>query len=131
MSHLSLGRRGENAAEEFLRRSGHRIVTANYTGAGGEIDLITIKKGVLYFVEVKTKSGMAYGPPSGELTSEKTARLRRTAREFIKLDGGRGRVPFYMGPFRYTRKYKSWRFCLAEVIIADGAERIAYTGIEN
>ena len=40
---LPLGRRGERAAEKYLKRNGYRIVARNFRAAGAEIDLVAIE----------------------------------------------------------------------------------------
>ncbi len=54
-SQLPLGRRGERAAEKYLRRNGYRIVARNFRAAGAEIDLVAMDGETLVFVEVKTR----------------------------------------------------------------------------
>ena len=39
---LPLGRRGERAAEKYLKRNGYRIVARNFRASGAEIDLVAI-----------------------------------------------------------------------------------------
>ena len=50
---LPLGRRGERAAEKYLRRSGYRIVARNFRAAGAEIDIVAMDGEALVFVEVE------------------------------------------------------------------------------
>ena len=52
---LSLGQRGERAAERYLRRKGYIIVARGQRMRLGEIDLIAVDRGTLVFVEVKTR----------------------------------------------------------------------------
>lgn len=56
-SHVSLGRRGEQAVANHLVRRGYVLRETNYLKKWGEIDLILEKDGVVHFVEVKTVSG--------------------------------------------------------------------------
>ena len=44
----------ENAAAQYLRLKGYKILEQRYKTPGGEIDLVAQKKDVLVFVEVKS-----------------------------------------------------------------------------
>ena len=50
----SLGRRGEQAAVEYLERAGLRILDRNWRCAEGEIDIVAAERQVLVICEVKT-----------------------------------------------------------------------------
>jgi putative endonuclease len=74
-----LGRRGEELAAEYLTATGLRIVERNWRCAQGEIDLVAQDGDETVFVEVKTRSSVAYGHPLEAITVLKLARLRRLA----------------------------------------------------
>jgi len=75
----ALGRRGEAIAAEHLQANGLTIVDRNWRCQQGEIDLIARDGGELVFVEVKTRSSVAFGHPLEAVTAVKLARLRRLA----------------------------------------------------
>ena len=50
-----IGRWGEAAAAEYLRKKGYKIVASGYRTRLGEIDLIAENRKTLAFVEVKTR----------------------------------------------------------------------------
>ncbi|MGB8412713.1 MAG: YraN family protein [Candidatus Binatus sp.] len=79
---VALGRRGERAAERYLRRNGYRIVARNYRAAGAEIDLVAIDGETLVFVEVKTRRSRAAGAPEEAVDERKQTRMRRAAEVF-------------------------------------------------
>jgi putative endonuclease len=79
---LPLGRRGERAAEKYLRRNGYRIVARNFRAAGAEIDLVTMDGDVLVFVEVKTRRGLDAGAPEEAVDERKQKQIRRAAELF-------------------------------------------------
>lgn len=79
---LSLGNRGERAAERRLKREGYRIIARNFRAAGAEIDLIAMDRDTLVFVEVKTRSSGAAGSPEEAVDARKQSRMRRAAEAF-------------------------------------------------
>lgn len=78
-----LGMAGEEAAERFLVARGYRIRARRYRVRTGEIDLVAEEAGTLVFVEVKTRSSIAYGRPAEAVGSRKRARLIRAARHYL------------------------------------------------
>ncbi|MET4638535.1 YraN family protein [Mycetocola sp. 2940] len=74
-----LGRRGEDLAARFLEDAGYRIVARNWRCRQGEIDIIARNTDTLVFVEVKTRSTLAFGHPFEAITTTKLARLRALA----------------------------------------------------
>lgn len=74
-----LGALGEEIAATALAESGYRIVDRNWRCAQGEIDIVAIDGDETVFVEVKTRSSVAFGHPLEAITAQKLARLRRLA----------------------------------------------------
>jgi putative endonuclease len=83
-SQLPLGRRGERAAEKYLRRNGYRIVARNFRAAGAEIDLVAMDGETLVFVEVKTRRSRISGAPEEAVDERKQTRMRRAAEVFAR-----------------------------------------------
>jgi putative endonuclease len=81
---LSLGRRGEQLAEQKLAASGYDIVTHNYRCAAGEIDLVARRAGTLAFVEVRTRRGEKFGTPEESITSRKRQHLIAAAQSYLQ-----------------------------------------------
>jgi putative endonuclease len=79
---LSLGRRGERAAEKYLRRHGYRIVARNFRAAGAEIDVVAMEDETLVFVEVKTRRSRDAGAPEEAVDERKQKQIRRAAEIF-------------------------------------------------
>lgn len=75
----ALGRRGEAIAAQHLTAAGLSVVDRNWRCSQGEIDLVARDGDELVFVEVKTRSSVAYGHPLEAITAAKLARLRRLA----------------------------------------------------
>lgn len=74
-----LGKRGETLAADHLRANGLQVLERNWRCPQGEIDLIAMDGEELVFVEVKTRSSVAFGHPLEAITPVKLARLRRLA----------------------------------------------------
>ncbi len=81
---LSLGVRGETLAWQYLRREGFSLRDKNYRSRLGEIDVVAEKKGRLYFIEVKTRSGLERGSGAESVTREKQRRLARLADAYLQ-----------------------------------------------
>jgi putative endonuclease len=79
---LPLGRRGERAAEKYLRLNGYRIVARNFRATGAEIDLVAMDGDTLVFVEVKTRRSRDAGAPEEAVDERKPTRMRRAAQVF-------------------------------------------------
>jgi putative endonuclease len=81
--HLRIGERGEEAAVALLEAGGCRILARNYRCPHGELDIIALDHGVLAFVEVKTRSSSAFGPPREAVTAAKRRKLARSASHYM------------------------------------------------
>ncbi len=80
----TLGREGEELAVEFCKKKGYRILEKNYRTVFGEIDIIAMDKGVIVFIEVKTRADMAFGYPFEAVTRRKREKIRKVALSFLK-----------------------------------------------
>ena len=86
--HIRLGRRGEEFAERHLASQGYRILERRYRTRAGEIDFIAEDGATLVFVEVKTRSSLAFGRPSEAVGSRKRARIAAAASLYLAFRGG-------------------------------------------
>ncbi len=84
MEKKELGKKGEELALRFLKQNGYRIIQTNYTCKLGEMDIIAQEKDVLVFIEVKTRTSMAFGPPQLAVTATKQHQLSKVASNFLK-----------------------------------------------
>lgn len=84
---IPLGRRAEDAAAEFLKRKGYKILVRNYRCCVGEIDIVAQEKGVLCFVEVKARSSDACGSPQDAISVFKKKRLSKAALFYLAESG--------------------------------------------
>ena len=83
-----LGRHGEDLAAAFLADAGYGIVDRNWRCRQGEIDIIAVDGDETVFVEVKTRSSVAFGHPFEAITLQKLARLRRLAAAWCAANPG-------------------------------------------
>lgn len=84
-AHNDLGNWGERKASAFLEEKGFEIIEKNYRHRHAEIDLIIRKDKMLIFVEVKTRTGSAFGMPE-EFVNVTKARLIMMAAEYYIYD---------------------------------------------
>ena len=82
-SRQCLGQNGEKIAADFLQGRGYTIVARNYRRRTGEIDIIAREGEMLVFIEVKTRSGKAYGSPAAAITPRKQRQISRTAQYYL------------------------------------------------
>ena len=83
----TLGVIGEELAYHFLSAKGYKILLKNYECALGEIDLVAKEKGVLVFIEVKTRRSEAFGSPLDSITRQKRHQIVKTAQYYLKRYG--------------------------------------------
>jgi putative endonuclease len=81
-----LGRAGEDAAADFLRRRGFAVVARNYYTPFGELDLVASKDGDLVFAEVKAARAGASVDPRSQFTRRKVTRVYRSALHYLEKE---------------------------------------------
>jgi len=91
---LELGRAGERAAADFLRSRGYEVVGAGFLARRGELDLICRRGSDLVVVEVKTRSGDAFGTPLEGVGARKRHALMAAAAEYRALSEWRGPIHY-------------------------------------
>ncbi len=89
-----LGKSGERAAAELLRSRGYQVVGAGFLARRGEIDLLCRRGDVLVVVEVKTRTGDAFGAPLEAVGARKRRALMAAAAEYRALAEWRGQVRY-------------------------------------
>ena len=78
-----MGTIGEDAAVIALRRRGYRMRDRNFRCPLGELDLIAEYRGVIVFVEVKTRTTAEFGVPFEAISPRKQMRLTRLATYYL------------------------------------------------
>ena len=77
---IALGAFGESRVVDFRLKQGDEIVERNWRVREGEIDVISLDKaGTFHFIEVKTRSSLAYGHPFEAISPAKLLRMQRLA----------------------------------------------------
>ncbi len=84
----AVGRFGEELAAVRLGEAGMTILARNWRCPDGELDIVAADGPVLVFVEVKTRSSLAYGDPAEAVSAAKAARLRRLAVRYLSEHEG-------------------------------------------
>ncbi|MCS7482609.1 YraN family protein [Umezawaea endophytica] len=79
----TLGRQGEDLACEYLERLGLVVLSRNWACRDGELDAVCTDGDQLIVVEVKSRSGVAFGGPLEAVTPEKLARVRKATQRWL------------------------------------------------
>ena len=137
---------GENLAQDYLKKSGYKILLTNDKLAGSEVDIVALlprkriiqnlrgdyKAGrlekpafevskkqatdVVVFVEVKARSSAKFGAPEEAVTSAKQAHIRRYAKAFL---------------VKYNFKNASFRFDVISILLAENIKQSKIEHFEN
>lgn len=83
--HNDLGKGGEQIAKQYLEDKGYEILDENWTFGKAEIDLIGYKNGLMVFVEVKSRSSVAFGQPEDFVDKAKQKQMELASLEYIEL----------------------------------------------
>lgn len=108
MTRQQTGRTGEDLACRALKEKGYRIIERNYRCRFGEIDIVASKAGCLVFVEVRSKTGAAFGTPAESVTAEKKRRLISAVMSYLDS---------------HTNLPENWRIDFVSVNIDPGGAR--------
>lgn len=98
-----IGALGEYTAARRLREDGYDIYSTNFATPVGEVDIVAHKKGLLCFVEVKTRQSDSMYRPADAVDFRKAENIKSVAASYIN---------------KYKLNYKI-RFDIIEVYIND------------
>ncbi len=79
-----LGRKGEEIAANYLKKSGFKIIDRNFRARNTELDIVAVYNNILVFIEVKTRSSDKFGTPLEQIAYFKLRSLIKAA-EFYKF----------------------------------------------
>lgn len=116
MDRKVLGAQGEKWARDFLKKKGYRIRETNYRCREGELDIIAEQKDCLVFVEVRTRTGSAFGTPEESVTAAKKEKLVSLALGYLQTQK---KVPPY------------WRFDVVAIEVGPDGKPVRLEVVEN
>jgi putative endonuclease len=93
-SRVELGKAGEKAAADLLRKRGYEVIGAGFLARRGELDLVCRRGNDLVVVEVKTRTNDSFGTPLEAVDGRKRRSLMAAAAEYRALAGWRGRIRY-------------------------------------
>jgi putative endonuclease len=73
---------GEDYAAEYLKKKGYKIIERNFRKKYEEIDIIATYNKTLVFIEVKTRSSLAFGTPFESIAFRKLRHLVKSAQAY-------------------------------------------------
>lgn len=109
MNRRKIGSCYETAARFYLENKGYRFLEANFRIRSGEIDLIMEDGGTLVFVEVKYRSGGAFGRGEEHVDRRKQQTIIRVAEYYLLREGLYERCP-----------------CRFDVVSIDGSGKVTH-----
>lgn len=110
-----IGALGEYTAARKLREDGYEIFSKNFATPVGELDLVAFKKGLLCFVEVKTRQHDSLYRPADAVDFRKAENIKSAAASYIN---------------KYKLNYKI-RFDIIEVYIDENGKVVDTQHIIN
>ena len=82
------GAYGEEVVTQYLTAKNAEIIERNWRIREGEIDIIALQpSGVFAFIEVKTRSSLAFGHPFEAINRDKAHRMQRLALGWLATHG--------------------------------------------
>lgn len=84
----STGALGEEAVAQYLIERHCEVIERNWRIREGEIDIVALNPtGIFSFVEVKTRSSVAFGHPFEAINRDKAHRMQRLALAWLATHG--------------------------------------------
>lgn len=80
---MSVGKRGEEIACEYLVKKGHSILARNWRSGHLELDIISLDKEGLHFVEVKSRVAPVSAAPEENVGYTKQRKLIAAAKRYL------------------------------------------------
>ena len=108
--HNILGKEGEAMAAKYLEDKGYAILDRDWHCGHKDLDLVATKDNTVIFVEVKTRTGSAWGDPQDFVTDRKIRRIINSADAYI----------------RYNRIDMDVRFDIVSIVVENGEFNIEH-----
>ena len=80
----TLGLRGEDLAEKFVKKEKYKIIERNFQTRYGEIDIIARKANIIVFIEVKTRASSEFAQPWEAVGFRKRKNLKAAAKIYLQ-----------------------------------------------
>ena len=107
----ALGALGEQIAARWLRRHGWEIVARRFRSGHRDLDLVARREGLVAFVEVKARRGLAFGDPVEAVGWRKRREMVRSAQVWID---------------RFGRPGEAYRFDVIGVLLSGSGARVRH-----
>lgn len=78
------GKEAEQMAADFLVDNSHKIMERNFRYLNAEVDIISLRDGILHIVEVKARSYTHYGEPQDFVNTQKIKLLIKVANYYVE-----------------------------------------------
>ena len=88
------GRHGEDLAVDWLLARGYQILHRNWRYAHCEIDIISKRKDIICFIEVKTRTSLLFGLPEEAVTKDKIRCMMKAGVAYMDMHPGFMRVQY-------------------------------------
>ena len=79
----NIGAAAEQQATRWLKQQGLQLITSNYRGARGEVDIVMLEDDYLVFVEVRYRKQTHFGSPTESIGWRKQQHIIRAAKHFL------------------------------------------------
>ena len=90
MTTTSTGRQAEQAAADYLKERGYKILDQNWRTRWCEIDVVAEKDSCVYFVEVKYRKSNAWGSGLDYITPAKLKQMRFASELWVSSNNWKG-----------------------------------------
>ncbi len=90
MQTTTLGNEAEAEVAELLKNQGYKILFRNWKTKVCEIDIVASKDKIIYFVEVKFRSGQAQGSGVDYIGPQKLRRMHFAAEVWVQAQNYEG-----------------------------------------
>ncbi|GGE54557.1 putative endonuclease [Pedobacter psychrotolerans] len=101
--HNNLGKQGETIAKDYLEANGYEILDENWTHGKAEIDLIAYKNRIMVFVEVKTRTSVAFGQPEDFVHKAKQKQMELASAAYIEMMNHQNDIRFDIIAITFTK----------------------------
>ncbi|TDG37988.1 YraN family protein [Pedobacter changchengzhani] len=93
-THNDLGKKGELIAKNYLEENDYEVLDENWTHGKAEVDLIVYKDRMIIFVEVKSRTSIAFGQPEEFVDLAKQKQMEHASLQYIELMNHQNEIRF-------------------------------------